>query len=535
MASTVATAAFGLTAKTKPFRRDMKLSSQAVGGLGRSLGFLRAKAIGFGTTLTAVVGVGSLGFLVKKSLEAIDATSKLSDRIGIETQALVGLQHAATITGTSKETLNKGLEKMVRNLGDAKQGFGESVRSLDALGLSAADLANQSPDQAFAAIADKIKGIENPALRASIAYGIFGRKGQELTNMLMLGSEGLKEQQKRAEMLGTTFSRVDGAKIEAANDSIFEMKELFTGLGNTIAVQIAPFITHFSQRLIESTTAGGGMGQIVSKAFGFIAKATGFALEAVDGLRFGWDLFKIGVVGGAAGVLGGFNSIANFVNQIPHYFDVAVAKGAEYFLRGVDVMGRSLVDLINLIPGVEIGFTDAARNMADGLALAIKEKIKPEEIDFTGGLAQGLDLAAREMGAELRAGLANGAFDTSMKFEEWFKGVQDEAQKAAEAVATNAQKASFSGIPEIESAKKDSRKAREAPKGAAALQAGSAAALKAIARSTHQGDSRRDVMQARQNDLLTRIGSAIAQLGDDMIPKLAELIEVSKVVTNVNG
>src|SRR5207247_2365101 len=98
-------------------------------------------------------------------------------------------------------------------------------------------------------IADKISKIENPAERATAAMQIFGKSGQQLLPLMMSGAEGLAAAQKEAEKLGLTYNRVDAAKVEAANDSMTRMKAVVTGVGNQLAIQLAPFIDAAATKL----------------------------------------------------------------------------------------------------------------------------------------------------------------------------------------------------------------------------------------------------------------------------------------------
>jgi len=64
----------------------------------------------FAGAALALAGVGGFGYMIKRQMEVIDTTAKLSDRINISTEALIGLQHGAQISGVETETLNKSLE-----------------------------------------------------------------------------------------------------------------------------------------------------------------------------------------------------------------------------------------------------------------------------------------------------------------------------------------------------------------------------------------------------------------------------------------
>ena len=188
------------------FRRDLDVTGRA----------LRRVAVG----ALAVAGVGGLGYMLKRQMETIDATAKLSDRLGVATEKLIGLQHAASITGTDAETLNKSLEIFTRRLGEMTQGSGEAKRGLDMLGLTAEQLIHISPADAFGIAADKIKQLGTQAEKTAAAYFLFGRAGSKMLNMLEVGSEGLRGFQDEVEKLGLTFSRIDAAQVEAANDAL---------------------------------------------------------------------------------------------------------------------------------------------------------------------------------------------------------------------------------------------------------------------------------------------------------------------------
>src|SRR4051812_28753013 len=74
---------------------------------------------GLVSAVTGLVGAGSMAALVHQSMEAIDTNAKLADRLGMTTEGLVGLQHAAGLAGVSNESLTGAMEKMLKALGGA--------------------------------------------------------------------------------------------------------------------------------------------------------------------------------------------------------------------------------------------------------------------------------------------------------------------------------------------------------------------------------------------------------------------------------
>src|SRR5258706_10101696 len=163
--ATIANLSVRLTAYLGSFTTTMSKGAAVVSSMTGKVGALGERLKGLAGLGTLVTGGGTAA-LVHGSLEAIDATGKLADRLGITTEAMVGLQHAAKLADVSNEELTGGLEKMLKNLSEAASAGGPAKDALEAMGLSARQLVNIAPDQAFEAIAQGLTEIQNPAQRA---------------------------------------------------------------------------------------------------------------------------------------------------------------------------------------------------------------------------------------------------------------------------------------------------------------------------------------------------------------------------------
>jgi hypothetical protein len=234
----------------------------------RSTSFNMRRLLG---ATVALAGVGGFGYMIRQQLKAIDQIGKMSDELNISTQALTGYEHAALITGTSIETLHKGLEIFVRRLGEAKAGIGEGRRGLDMLGLTAQELINMGMEDAFEHVADRIGKMATAAEQAGAAYNFFGRQGVQLINFFQQGEDGIKALREEAERLGLTFDRLDAAKVEAANDAMTRLKALFTGLFRTLTIELAPFIESAATAFTDWATSGEGAGVKLTNAFEAVA------------------------------------------------------------------------------------------------------------------------------------------------------------------------------------------------------------------------------------------------------------------------
>src|SRR5437870_719288 len=100
-----------LTANIGGFTSNMAQAAKPLASFAGGVGAATAKIGGMVSAVAGLVGAGSLTALVHHSMEAIDANAKLSDRLGVTTEKLVGLQYAGDLAGVSNEELTGGLEK----------------------------------------------------------------------------------------------------------------------------------------------------------------------------------------------------------------------------------------------------------------------------------------------------------------------------------------------------------------------------------------------------------------------------------------
>ena len=253
--------------RTRQFRRHMKVAAVAVTAFGVIAGTRAARG---------------LRNMVSEQLDAVDAMGKLSAATDTSMESIAGLQFAAQLAGTSTETMNKSIRMFVRRIGEAKNGAGEALRTMDMLGLSADRLANMDTANAIGVVADEINKLPTAADRAAAAYGVFGRSGQELQVLLRGGSKGIQEATKQTIAFGTALDREGAAKAEVANDAITTMKEAFIGAGRTLAIKFAPLIFGAAKLVTRLSVSLQKMGGVARFVFD---KAWDYAKLFADGLQ----------------------------------------------------------------------------------------------------------------------------------------------------------------------------------------------------------------------------------------------------------
>ncbi|WP_105215692.1 hypothetical protein [Pseudoalteromonas sp. T1lg22] len=240
-----------------------------------------------GTSATVLTGFGAAGAaafasIYAKNAEFIDQQAKTAVRLGITTQALTGLQHAAEQTGASTEVLNMGLQRMTRRLGEQSA---EAKKGLDMLGLTFDELEGKSPEQQFALIADKMKDVEDQGKKVAATQKLFDSEGVKLLNTLELGADGITAMMEEADALGMTFDRIDAAKVEMANDAFDKAQKTTHSFGQTLAIETAPIIGAIADMWTESAKEAGGFGQIAQQVVSKVGSGIGFLADMGRGLQ----------------------------------------------------------------------------------------------------------------------------------------------------------------------------------------------------------------------------------------------------------
>ena len=238
--------------------------TKAIGGMA-TLAKKAFKAVAIVVTAVAT----AMTALTISSLRSGDQLAKTADKIGMTTEALAGLRHAAELTGVSAGTMDMAMQRLTRRVSEAANGTGEAVGALHELGINASELEQLPLDEQMNVIADSMAKVKSQSDKVRLAMKLFDSEGVALVNTLAGGSEGLAKMAAEANVLGLALSRADTAQIEAANDSITRAKAVFTGLGNQLAVAFAPIIETvanlFRQSAVDSAEFG-NVGQRVADA-----------------------------------------------------------------------------------------------------------------------------------------------------------------------------------------------------------------------------------------------------------------------------
>lgn len=381
----------------------------------------------------AAAAAGALTALYARSATLIDANAKLADRLNMSTEALGGLQLQARMTGIDSETLTGALDRMTVSIGKAASDGGALAQSFKDIGLDANKLAAMSADDQFKAIADGISKLSTASSQAATASEILGKSGAKMLNMLREGSSGIEDAQKKAEAYGVALSRIDSAKVEAANDAWDESKTALEGVSNRITVKLAPIVEALSGQFSDAALASNGFGETIDRAFNAAVKTVGFFADVVQGLRVAFKGAELGVYTLEASIFEVFHGATLFIAKSLEgwlgLFDVVIKQvndkfGKNFATFDFKAEDSPFVKTINEMSDVSIGHITELKDELTALAM---QEMPSDKIEaFVAKVQEGAQKAAEAVAASRKQMFVEGdSAEADKKMAEDFKKFQE--------------------------------------------------------------------------------------------------------------
>ena len=183
---------------------------------GSLVGSFSSMAKGIGSSMAAAFTVEAVVGAAKSLLDFVGQLQDQAEALGVSTEKLQGLQGAMSQSGVSAEKFTKGMATLNQNIEQAKNDTGTARDSFEALGITFADIANDSPDELILKIADGLKNAKDPAAAFAAALDLLGKNNINFVAGLKGGRE---EVDKLADSI-EKISKEDVALLANAGDSI---------------------------------------------------------------------------------------------------------------------------------------------------------------------------------------------------------------------------------------------------------------------------------------------------------------------------
>jgi hypothetical protein len=249
---------------------DTARFSGDVGKAAQQMTRLTAEAGKIGAAISASIGAGLavVGSLVKSSIDAADATTKLASSIGMTTEQLSRYAYAAELAGLSQEELGASVSRLARTVADAAAGGKSASDVFASMGISVrgANGEVKSSSAILAEIADKFASYKDGVEKTALAQELFGKGAAKLIPFLNQGSAGLAALGKEADALGITLTDSAGRAAEEFNDNLKRLQKVKEGVGLQIAQRLLPTLESLTKQLFDSAKNSNAFGRAAEVA-----------------------------------------------------------------------------------------------------------------------------------------------------------------------------------------------------------------------------------------------------------------------------
>lgn len=284
------------------FQKSISGAEAASNGLKTALGAL-------GLSLTAA----GLVSMVKGAIDAADHLNDLSKSTSLTVAQLSGLKLAALQSGTDLDGVAKAVNKLSVEMGKNAEAFAS-------IGIKSKD-----PMVALRQLADAFVSIEDPQLRAAMAAKALGKGWETTVPLLAEGGARIGVMVERGEALSGITQQM-ASDSDEFNDRLAELQVMMGGVGVSIAKDVLPILSAFSESLIE---VGGGANDSaqafpqlseVLKVFIVVGGNVAYVLNGI-GREMGGMAAQIAAL--ASGDFKGFSAIGDMMKE-----DAAKARAA---------------------------------------------------------------------------------------------------------------------------------------------------------------------------------------------------------------
>lgn len=383
--------------------------------------------------LAAAAAASAFTAIAKSQINVLDSTSKLSQKLGVSTEALSTLSHASELSGASLEGLKVGLKTLGQRAVDSSRGLKSATDDFDTLGISALDSSGKikPTEDLFLEVAEAVSKMEDGLEKAGLASKLLGRQGLELIPLLNQGADGIKGMQEEARALGLEIDSNTAKAAEKFNDDLLRLKGLATGVTRTFLSDVLPMLESLTGSMVD---AGKGTGALADGFNTLRGLLRGIVREA---MVVSSSLDSIGVISQKLGLL--FENI-----KLQSKFAFGAIDGGEY-MKQLKVIEQGAWDT-----------SKALESIADKMQRAMDPTLfdKPAASDGGGGGGVAKKAAASSGGESAQLNEVKKFIDAARaEYEklhytklELIDMEESRAKKQAEATITNADELAFATL-----------------------------------------------------------------------------------------
>lgn len=211
-----------------------------------------------GVNKSAAILIGTLGGVVyalgKVTLSAADSADEIAElagKTGMSTETIQELNYAADFLETSTETIGSSMAKMTRNMDSARSGTGDAAEAFKALHIRIKDGNGKLKDSetVFYQVIDALGRVRNETEKDALSMAIFGKSAMDLNNLILAGSDGVKEYAKQAHEVGAVMDDETIAKMNELKDATDKMNKQWDAVKLQFAQVLLPIMTDLAEAI----------------------------------------------------------------------------------------------------------------------------------------------------------------------------------------------------------------------------------------------------------------------------------------------
>ncbi|PWE32782.1 phage tail tape-measure protein [Maritimibacter sp. 55A14] len=353
--------------------------------VGKRMQRFERRMVRVGAVAAAAFAAGAAA-LVRSSLQGIDAQAKLAQSLDTTVASMQVLTRAGELAGVSATEAAEGVTRLTRRISLAEQGTGPAVKALERLRLGAAELNNLPVDERLIKINEALAEFVPEAERAGVISQLFGDRA--FAAFTRLDADVLRQARKELEDFGVLVSDVDADQIERTNDAISALGLITKGLGNQLAVALAPALEAVAKFMAEVSKEGGPLNNamnVLKDNLSIVARVLAGLAVLISGRLIGIMLRFTFSIQGAATALTVLRGA--LLKSLLGAFVVFLGEAAFRFdrlVRAVGGFGEALAALKRVAGEVFGGIVTAAK----AIPLDLKAIWQEISADFLGLLAE---------------------------------------------------------------------------------------------------------------------------------------------------
>jgi len=200
----------------------------------------------FGRTLIGTIAAVGAAFatLTKRAISFGDSIAKTADKIGINVEALQQLRYAAKVVGVEQGTLDMGLQRFSRRIGEAANGTGELYKDIERLGIELrnADGTMRPLTEIMFDFADAVAAADSKQEQLRLTFKAVDSEAAGLVNLFRQGGDGMRYWMDRAVELGLVLDENLVRKAEVVEQAWDEFWSRQTTKLKRFALNVVQFL-----------------------------------------------------------------------------------------------------------------------------------------------------------------------------------------------------------------------------------------------------------------------------------------------------